>query len=250
MSTTYIIQVKNLNYAYPDGTEAIRGISFSAAEGEKLALIGPNGAGKSTLLLLLNGVIRAGGRIVIDGIELAEKTIYEIRRRIGLVFQDPDDQLFSPTVFDDVAFAPMNAGDSKDEVRRRVKEALDFVDLTGYEKKSPFHLSFGEKKRISLAGVLAQRPKILLLDEPTSNLDPKHRRRMIEWMKEFSGTLLIATHDLDMAYEVSDRCLILNAGCVTAEGVTESILKDKDLLEKNSLELPLSFQVPHPQSAV
>ncbi|MDD5084825.1 MAG: ABC transporter ATP-binding protein [Candidatus Omnitrophica bacterium] len=250
MNTPYIIQVENLDYSYPDGTEAIRDISFAVADGEKLALIGPNGAGKSTLLLLLNGVIRAGGRIIIDGIELAEKTIYDIRRRIGLVFQDPDDQLFSPTVFDDVAFAPMNAGAPEDEIRRRVEEALGFVDLAGYEKKSPFHLSFGEKKRISLAGVLAQRPKILLLDEPTSNLDPKHRRRMIEWMKEFDGTLLVATHDLDMAYEVSNRCLVLNAGRVTAESVTESILKDKDLLEKNSLELPLSFHTLRPQSAV
>jgi cobalt/nickel transport system ATP-binding protein len=238
----YAVEIVNLWYAYPDGNKALNGLSLRITHGEKVALIGRNGAGKSTLLMHLNGVLRGNGKIVIDGIELTDKTVKEVRKKVGLVFQEPNEQLFCPTVFDDVAFGPLNLRFPKNEIRGRVEMALKLVGLEGYEERASFHLSIGERKRVAIATVLSYSPEILAFDEPSSNLDPKHRWMLINWLKSFDKTLIVATHDLDLALEVCERCVVLNNGQTVTDGRSDEILRDEDLLEKNDLELPLCLK--------
>lgn len=220
-----IIEVKNLSYCYPDGTKALDDISLEIFENELIALIGPNGSGKTTLLLHLNGILRAkNGRIRIFGMEINNENLLEIRKNLGIVFQDPEDQLFMPTVFDDVAFGPINMNLSRDEVRKRVEDSLNMVEMQGYEKRSSHHLSFGEKKRISIATALSMKPKILVLDEPTLGLDPWIRKdflKLIEKLRDHH-TVLIATHDLELA-SLCEKIYLLNKG---------KIIRDIEKIEK------------------
>lgn len=240
--TNPAIRVNDLVYTFENGTIALHGVSFQIYPGEKVALIGPNGAGKSTLLCLLNGLLEASGAVEIFGLPVIPKNLPEIRRKVGVVFQDPDDQLFCSTIFDDVAFGPLNMGCSSEEVHRRVAVALDQVGLVGFERHSAFHLSGGEKKRVSLATVLSMDVEILAMDEPSSNLDPRARRSLMHWLQHCPKTQIIATHDLDMAYEITQRTLILHSGKIVADGRTAEILTDRDLLESHDLELPFQLQ--------
>jgi len=238
------IDVSHLDYAYPDGAIALHGISFSVAEGECVGIIGPNGAGKSTLLLHLNGILQSNSksRITILDTPLTDITITAIREKVGLVFQDPENQLFMPTVFDDVAFGPLNMKKSKEQTNSLVHHALEEVDMTDTVERSSHHLSFGEKKRVSVATVLAMNPHILVLDEPSSNLDPRSRRQLIELLKKFSHTKVIASHDLEMINELCSRVLVLYEGKIVAGGPTRHILSDKSLMESYALEVPISLR--------
>jgi cobalt transport protein ATP-binding subunit len=241
MGRRVIIDVDNVYFTYPDGHEVLKGLSFHLHAGEKVALIGPNGAGKSTLMSHLNGVqLPISGRVVIEDLEVKKENLKQIRRKVGIVFQDPDDQLFCPTVFDDVAFGPLNLGLPREEIESRVKEALAVVGLEGFEQRSSFHLSFGERKRLALATVLSYQPEILVFDEPSTNMDPMNRRNLINWLKAADRTILLCTHDLDIALEVCDRCLLLVDGRILADGPAAEILYDRKLLEDNKLELPLA----------
>lgn len=231
-----VIVIRDLHYRYPSGTEALRGITLRIATGERVALVGPNGAGKSTLLLHLNGVLRGEGEVEIDGLPVSETNLRKIRARVGLVFQDPDDQLFSPTVFDDVAFGPIYMGLPEAEVRLRVSEALSRVGATGYEPRAPYHLSEGEKKRVAIATVLAMSPSILALDEPTAQLDPRGRRELIGLLSSLSQTLIVSTHDLRMVRELTLRTVVLDQGVVCADGPTDRVLSDRKLLQDHGLE--------------
>ena len=238
-----IVAVQNLTYRYPDGTEALRNISFEIGEGESVALMGPNGAGKTTLFLHLNGLLKGNTGVVrmfgsaLDG----KRSLRAVRRRVGIVFQNPEDQLFCPTVFDDVAFGPLNYKLSPEEVRSRVQNALEAVGMPGFENRVSHHLSFGEKKRISLATVLSMKPEMILLDEPTSNLDPRSRRRVMEVIRSLEVTKVIATHDLEMTLELCERGIIVDDGRMVADGRTSDILRDKSLLEAHGLEVPYSL---------
>jgi cobalt transport protein ATP-binding subunit len=229
------VKVEGLNYRYPDGTEALRGVDLLVRTGETVAVMGPNGAGKSTLMLHLNGILEGDGRIEVAGLEVNKKNLREVRSKVGLVFQDPDDQLFSPTVREDVAFGPMNMRLPADQVDAAVRRALQWVGLEGFEDRSPHHISFGEKKRVSLATVLSMEPEILVLDEPVSNLDPRGRRHFLEIISVLEATKLIVTHDLDMARRVAGRVVLMDGGLVVADGRTEEILRDADLLERHGL---------------
>jgi len=243
-----VIEIRELEYVYPDGTRALKGIDLDIFEAETLAIIGPNGAGKSTLLLHLNGILLANrGSVSVLGREIRKKDLNHVRREVGLVFQDPDDQLFSTTVFDDIAFGPLNLGLDEVEVRRRVRGALQKVGLDGYEERCPHHLSIGEKKRIAMATVLSMEPAILVLDEPTSNLDPGARRGFIELFKNLDQTKIIATHDLDLVAETCERTVLLFNGRMVKEGTTREILTDIKLLEAHSLEPPLLTRLFHRQ---
>lgn len=243
MSNNHAIEVDNVFFTYPDGHEVLKGVQCSIAHGEKVALIGANGSGKSTLMSHLNGVqLATSGNVKIDGSVISRENLKNIRRKVGIVFQDPDDQLFSPTVFDDVAFGPLNLGLPKNEIEARVKEALEIVGLQGFEERSSFHLSFGERKRLALATVLSYQPDILVFDEPSTNMDPLNRRNLIKWLQHSTDkTVLLCTHDLDIALEVCSRCLVLADGKIVADGPTSSILYDRKLLEENNLELPLAL---------
>jgi len=239
-----VIEIRNLTYSYPDGTVALKGVNLDIFEGETVAIIGPNGAGKSTLVLHLNGILRSNsGHLNILGLEVNHRNLKEIRKRVGIVFQNPDDQLFMPTVFDDVAFGPINMGLSESEVKQRVEKALQEVGMQGYENRSPHHLSFGEKKRISLATALSMRPEILVMDEPTSNLDPKSRRGLIKLLQGIKTTKVIATHDLEMVLEVCQRAVILSDGKIVANGRPKKLLADEHLLETHQLEVPVSLRL-------
>jgi cobalt/nickel transport system ATP-binding protein len=242
MDNTWAIEVSELLYTYPDGEQALKGVTFKVREHEKVAIIGPNGAGKSTLLTHLNGVKTGEGSIRICGLDINKGNLPEIRKRVGIVFQDPDDQLFCPTVFDDVAFGPLNLRLSIEDVGSRVERALTQVGMSGYEKRAAFHLSFGEKKAISIATVLAMEPDILVLDEPTGELDPRGRRNLIALLRGFDKTVLLATHDLDLVLELCPRCLIMNDGKIVYDGATGKALSDEELLRSNGLELPLCMQ--------
>ena len=233
-----VIEIKNLEYTYPDGTKALNGVDLEVSKGESVALIGPNGAGKSTLLLHLNGILNGNGSVKILVRNLIGKNIREIRNKVGVVFQDPDNQLFSPTVFDDVAFGPINMGCSQKMVKEKVKDALRQVKMEEYKDRCPHHLSFGEKKRISLATVLSMNPEILALDEPTSNLDPVSRRNMIRLFHELKLTKVIATHDMEMVSEVCKRAILLSQGRIVADGKVSEILTNEELLKNHGLEPP------------
>ena len=257
------ILVRDLHYYYPDGRHALRGIDMSILEGESVALVGPNGAGKSTLLLHLNGLLPGTGRpaihahgqmpsrkdskkqsvhVWIHGLSVEAGNAPEIRRRVGLLFQDPDDQLFSTSVLEDVAFGPLNLGKSREEARRIALECLARVDLEGAANRAPHHLSFGERKRACLAGVLACRPSVLVLDEPTANLDPRGRRKFMQLILGLPATKIIATHDLEMVLELCDRTLLLDGGRLEASGQTREVMKDVSTLEAHGLEMPLSLR--------
>lgn len=224
------IEVNGLFFSYPDGRQALKGVDLVVNLGEKLAIIGANGAGKTTLLLHFNGILRGRGRIRVLGKEVSPRNLRWIRSRVGMVFQNPDDQLFSLSVLEDVAFGPLNLGYSPEEAKERVARALEWVGLCGYEPRSPHHLSLGEKKRVALATVLAMDPEILILDEPTANLDPAAKGRLIELLKEWAGTLILATHDLETVEELCQRVVVMSEGQVVAEGDTHYILKDRELL--------------------
>lgn len=239
--TKKVIEIKNLSYSYPDGTPALKNIDLNVSEGDTLGIVGPNGAGKSTLLLHLNGILRANGNIRILDSEVSDKKLKLIRSKVGMVFQDPDNQLFMPTVFEDVAFGPLNMGFSKNEVKEAVEKALEKVDMLDAIERISHHLSFGEKKRIAIATVLSMSPEILVLDEPTSNLDPKHRRDLIKFLKDLDITKIIATHDLDMVADICSRVILIDNGEVIADGDMMEILSNKSLLEAHSLEVPLSI---------
>jgi len=235
----HIVSVNALGYSYHDGTAALRGISLQITVGERVAIIGPNGAGKTTLLLHLNGILQpTAGTIEICGRKLDRASIAELRPKVGVVFQNADDQLFMPTVFDDVAFGPLNMGLPPDEVKRRVSAALSDVGLAGFERKAPYHLSGGEKKAIAIATVLSMSPEILVLDEPTGSLDHRARRRLIRLLAQLPHTLITATHDLRMVMDVCGRVIILDGGKVAADGRTSDILLDAKLLESHGLESP------------
>ncbi len=229
------IQIENLSYSYPDGQQALKDINLSIEVGETVALVGPNGAGKSTLLLHLNGILRSDGTVTVLGVPLDNKSLKWVRSKVGLIFQDPEDQLFSPTVFDDVAFGPINMGCSQDEVRRRVSEALEGVGMEGYEKRSPHHLSIGEKKRIAIATILSMEPEILVIDEPTANLDPRAKGELIELLQQLPMTKIVASHDLEAVKALCQRTVILDEGQVVADDSTQSIMSNNPLLEGHGL---------------
>jgi cobalt transport protein ATP-binding subunit len=237
------VEVSHLHFTYPDGTEALRGVELSVAPGEKVALVGPNGAGKSTLLLHLNGILGGGhGSVVIDGTTVEPATVRRIRAVVGLVFQDPDDQLFSPTVRDDVAFGPTDMGVPEHELHHRVERALAAVGMSGSERRVPHHLSPGERKRVAAATVLAMDPSVLVFDEPTAGLDPRGRRELMAVMAGRPETLLVSTHDLAMVAETLPRTVILDRGAVVADGPSAELLRDEALLEAHGLESP--FRLP------
>lgn len=233
-----IIRIENLSYAYPDGQPALRDINLSVCRGESIAIIGPNGAGKSTLLLHLNGILRSEARVEVFSEPISDKNLKDIRRRIGLVFQNPDDQLFSATVFDDVAFGPMSLDYAEAEVRQAVTAALAKVGMSGFEKRSSHHLSLGERKRIAIATVLSMSPEVLVLDEPTSNLDPQGKWLLIELLREMPSTRIIATHDLELAAALCSRVVILDRGKIVADAAAEQVLHDKSLLAAHGLSRP------------
>ncbi len=234
-----MLEVTELRFCYPDGREALRGVSFRLEPGEKVALVGPNGAGKSTLLLQLNGVLRStSGQVKVDGLDLGPRTMAEVRGRVGLVFQDPDDQLFCPTVREDVAFGPRCQGLAGAGVEERVREALQAVGMADFLERSSPHLSQGEKKRISVATVLAMRPPLLVLDEPTAGLDPRARRELIRLLVGLPQTMLVSTHDLAMVAELFPRTLLLDEGQLVADQPTPELLADAGLLQAHGLELP------------
>ncbi len=233
-----IIKIEKLEYTYPDGTKALKGIDLGIFEGESVGLIGPNGAGKSTLLLHLNGILRGGGEVEIIGLKIADENLDIIRSKVGLVFQNPEDQLFMPTIFDDVAFGPINMGMKIEEIKVLVREALQKVDMFDSTDRISHHLSFGEKKKVSIASVLSMQPKVLVLDEPSSNLDPRSRRDLINLLNKFNITKIIATHDLKLVSDVCSRSIILDRGRIVADGTTKELLSNKSLLESHFLELP------------
>ena len=232
------VQVTGLNFSYPDKTQVLKNINFSLGEGESLGIIGPNGAGKSTLLLHLNGVLKQDGGVQIFGEPIKKQNIKTIRKKVGMVFQDPNDQLFMPTVFDDVAFGPLNLGMDRDKIIIKVKDILERLGLSGLEEKNPSHLSLGERKKVSLATVLVLEPQILVLDEPTANLDPGSKKSFINTLKNIQKTKIIASHDMDSIFYLCGRIILMNKGKIAAQGKANHILRDKNLLEANNLELP------------
>ena len=235
----HTVEIENLSFSYPDGHQALRNLSLSIGPDEKVALVGPNGAGKSTLMLHLNGLLRATqGSIKVGGLPVTEENLGQIRAWVGLVFQNPDDQLFNPKVFDDVAFGPLHMNLPEDEVRRRSMDALAAVGMADFADRISHHLSIGQKKRISIATVLSMDPKILVLDEPTSGLDPRARRSLINLLRGMERTMLVATHDMRMVAELFPRTVVLDEGCVVADGPTQAILGDETLLTAHGLEKP------------
>lgn len=230
-----VIEIHGLTYTYPDGTPALTDVHLDVLAGESLALIGANGAGKSTLLLHLNGILNGNGHVRICCMEVGEKTLPQVRQKVGLVFQDPDNQLFMPTVYDDVAFGPINLRMARANVDAAVHTALKAVDMEACTRRSAHHLSVGEKKRVAIATVLSMTPEILVLDEPTSNLDPRHRRELIALINGFTMTKVIATHDLEFALRTCSRAAILAGGRIAAVGAAREILQDEGLLERYGL---------------
>lgn len=245
--TLPIVDVRGVAYAYPDGHQALFGVNLHVHRGERVALLGPNGSGKTTLMLHLNGILAPGaGTVTVSGLDVVRPNLAEIRRRVGVVFQDPDDQLFMPTVWQDVAFGPANLGLRDAALEDRVRQALDAVGMSDHASRPPHHLSFGQRRRVAVATVLAMRPDILVLDEPTSNLDPASRRELTEILDSLEVTLLIVTHDLPYALQLCERSVILDEGVIVADGATRDLLADRELMAAHRLELPFGFD---PRSA-
>jgi cobalt transport protein ATP-binding subunit len=234
-----VLHIHELHFAYPDGRPALNGVTMHVDAGEKVALVGPNGAGKSTLMLHLNGILKGGsGQVRVDSMDVVKENLGVVRAKVGLVFQNPDDQLFSTTVYDDVAFGPIHMGFAADEVRRRVARALDMVGIADFAARMPHHLSVGERKRVAIATVLSMQPSILVLDEPTAGLDPRGRRGFINLLRELDATMLVSTHDMAMVAELFARTIVLDGGQVVADGPTAKIMADPALLEAHGLEAP------------
>ncbi len=239
----HIVEFQDVHFRYPDGTKALNGLSLRITHGESVGIVGANGSGKSTFLMHTNGfLLPQTGTITIGDQTLDKKTRQEIRKKVGVIFQNPDDQLFMPTVFDDVAFGPLNLGLSPGRVRECVDDALETVGGLGLRDKPPHHLSGGQKSAVAIAAVLAMQPDILVMDEPASHLDPKSRRALINLLRHFHHTKIVASHDLDLILDVCRRCVIIKEGRVVADGPAEEMLSNRRLLEENNLELPLSLQ--------
>jgi cobalt/nickel transport system ATP-binding protein len=239
----HIIELQNVHYSYPDGTRALNGISFRIVHGESVGIVGANGAGKSTLLLQINGtLLPTQGSVSIGETILSKKTVKEIRKKIGFVFQDPDDQIFMPTVFEDVAFGPLHLGWTLENVEQSAIKALEQVNCLHLKDRPPHRLSMGQRRSISIASVISMDPDILIMDEPSSNLDPRSRRQLIQLLKKFDHSKMLASHDLDMVMQLCDRTIILNEGTVVADGKTLELFSNETLLEENGLEKPLSMQ--------
>ena len=237
-----VLDVNGLAYAYPDGHQALFGVDLHVHRGERVALLGPNGAGKTTLVLHLNGILNGGaGTVAVSGLPVEKRNLAEIRRRVGIVFQDPDDQLFLGTVRQDVAFGPANLGLRGAELQTRVMAALEQVGMAAYADRPPHHLSFGQRRRVAVATVLAMEPEILVLDEPSSNLDPASRRELAEILERLDVTVLMVTHDLPYALELCERSVVLHDGVVAADGPTAELLADAELMRRHRLELPFGF---------
>lgn len=241
------LEIKNLAFAYPDGNQALFGVNLTVGQGERVALLGPNGAGKTTLVMHMNGIhpaahgeVRVAGQLV-DASDKAN--LRSIRSKVGIVFQDPDDQLFMPTVGEDVAFGPYNMGVRGEELDRVVIEALELVGMTEFKDRPPHHLSFGQRRRVAVATVLAMKPEILVLDEPSSNLDPASRRELADILRSLAITIVMVTHDLPYALELCERAVILSGGIIVADKKTREILGDKELLSAHRLELPVGFSI-------
>ncbi|MCD4527053.1 energy-coupling factor ABC transporter ATP-binding protein [Nocardioides sp. cx-173] len=240
--TTPVLDVRGLAYAYPDGHQALFGVDLHVHRGERVALLGPNGAGKTTLVLHLNGILTAGaGTVAVSGLPVEKGNLAEIRRRVGIVFQDPDDQLFMGTVRQDVAFGPANLGLKGAALEARVMAALDMVGMADFADRPPHHLSFGQRRRVAVATVLAMEPEILVLDEPSSNLDPASRRELADILRSLDVTVLMVTHDLPYALELCPRAVILSDGHVVADDATYDVLTDDALMRAHRLELPFGF---------
>ena len=233
-----VLVVKDLHFSYPDGHSALHGVSMKLSVGDKVALVGPNGAGKSTLMLHLNGILGGHGEVEIAGQRLTRDDLPAIRAMVGLVFQNPDDQLFSPTVFEDVAFGPLHMGLPEADVRARVDAALEAVRMTTYRDRLSHHLSVGEKKRIAIATVLSMNPSLLILDEPSAGLDPRARRTLINLLRELPITMLVSTHDMKLVQELFPRTIVMDEGRVVADGLTTEILEDETFLTAHGLEKP------------
>ena len=244
-SRTESLRVENVHYAYPDGHVALRGVNLAIGRGERVALLGPNGAGKTTLVLHLNGILHSGGgRVEVGGLAVDPDDrgrLAEIRRRVGIVFQDPDDQLFMPTVAEDVAFGPANLGVRGPALAARVDEALAAVGMSEHRDRAPHHLSFGQRRRVAVATVLAMHPEILVLDEPSSNLDPASRRELAEILLGLDVTVLMVTHDLPYAMQLCPRSVVLDGGVIVADGETNDLIVDAELMARHRLELPYGF---------
>ncbi len=240
--STPVLDVSGLAYAYPDGHQALFGVDLHVHAGERVALLGPNGAGKTTLVLHLNGILTAGaGTVTVSGLPVAKEHLQEIRRRVGIVFQDPDDQLFLGSVRQDVAFGPANMGLRGAALEARVMESLERVGMAAFADRPPHHLSFGQRRRVAVATVLAMEPEILVLDEPSSNLDPASRRELADILRSLDVTVLMVTHDLPYALELCPRSVVLSDGAVVADGSTYDVLTDDALMRAHRLELPFGF---------
>ena len=240
--TAPVLELRDVRFAYPDGHVALDGVSLRLTAGERVAVLGPNGAGKSTLCLHLNGILRpTSGEVLVGWQAVDDATMAEVRRRVGVVFQDPDDMLFMPTVEQDVAFGPANLGLDRNAIEQRVTEALDMVGMASVRTRPPHHLSFGQRKRVAAAAVLAMRPDVLVLDEPSSNLDPRSRREFADILQGLSHTLVMVTHDLPYAWQLCDRAVVVDAGAIVADGPIRDVLTDHELLAAHDLELPQGF---------
>jgi cobalt/nickel transport system ATP-binding protein len=243
--TTPVLDLRDVAFAYPDGHQALFGVDLHVHRGERVAVLGPNGAGKTTLVLHLNGVLLPGrGTVTVSGLPVVRENLMEIRRRVGIVFQDPDDQLFMGSVRDDVAFGPRNFGVRGAELDRRVMAALDAVGMADYADRPPHHLSFGQRRRVAVATVLVMEPEVIVLDEPSSNLDPASRRELADVLTGLDVTLMMVTHDLPYALQLCPRSIVLSEGVVAAQGRTLDILTDDALMKSHRLELPYGFD-PH-----
>jgi len=240
------LEISNLTYQYPDGYKALNGISFNLDKGDSLGILGPNGAGKTTLILHLNGILGAmDSSIKLDNMEFIEDNLAQIRKTVGVVFQDPDDQLFMPTVLEDVMFGPKNFGFSDEASMKNAVEALNMVGMNKYQNKAPHHLSFGQKRKVAIASVLASKPQLLVLDEPSSNLDPSSRRELIDILLSLEISIILVTHDLPMALEICPRSIVVNGGSITQDGVTKELLTNDKIMKENRLELPFGFALHH-----